>query len=98
MKEMRAVLARQREVLTSLLVEAAISPADAEPLLLDVLLEIEEQGAPLADFELLWRVDAACAAHAARRKRPYQGLRRRASSPLLSSRRSSISKKRSRRG
>jgi hypothetical protein len=69
-KEMGAALARQRGVLTRLLQDAAVPPADAEPLLLDVLSEIEEQGAPVLDFELVRRVDAACAAYAARRKRP----------------------------
>jgi hypothetical protein len=73
---MGAVLARQRGVLTRLLLAAAIPPADAESMLLDVILEMDEQGAPADDRELLRRVEAACAAHTERRKRPSR-LRRR---------------------
>jgi len=83
MKELAAALARQREALKILLQEAAIPPAPAEPVLLEVFLEIEEQGTEPADNELLQRVQAACAAPVARRKaagekpRPIQRRKRR---------------------
>jgi hypothetical protein len=67
--------------LTGFLVEAGISPAEAEALLLDVLFDLEEEGAAPADSELVRRVDAACAGYAARRKQPYQGLRKSVSPP-----------------